>query len=407
MADPENWVNPLRGYAYDSFNPDVLSTAIVRDKKVVFASGTSYSILVIPGKTAMDPNYQYMSYETVKQLYELVKAGATVLLNEKPLYQSGLKKVAEAEFKRIIDELWKPGRNGEGFVNIGAYQEDTFKPLNLDRDLFVSDAGQNTYAKYIAYTHRKTTDKDIYFISNQLDKVRLLNFSFRIADLKSTPEFYDATSGRSWKAEDWSVADGRMEMQVKLEANASLFVSFDRNAEPAKPVAGKANFMELNTAQILTGDWNVSFDAAYGGPSKPVIFTELQDWSTSRDSLVKYYSGTAVYTKKFQFKLKRKAETWLDLGKVANIAEVKLNGVSCGVVWTPPYRVDISKALKNGSNELSIEVSNTWANRLIGDHRLPENKRVTWTTAPYKLSLEGKPLLEAGLLGPVMILTTK
>jgi hypothetical protein len=407
MADPENWVNPLRGYAYDSFNPDVLSTAVVRDKKVIFASGASYSILVIPGKTAMDPNYQYMNYETVKQLHNLVKAGATVLLNEKPLYQSGLKKVAEAEFQKTINELWKPGRNGQGFVNIGAYQEETFKKLNLDRDLFVADAGQDAYAKYTAYTHRKTIDKDIYFISNQLNRDRLLNYSFRIDKVKSAPELYDAVSGRSWKAKDWSVADGRIGLQVKLEANASLFVSFDRNADPAKPVAGKANFTELNAAQILTGDWNVSFDPAYGGPAKPVVFAALQDWSTSTDSLVKYYSGTAVYTKKFKFKNDKKAEIWLDLGKVANIAEVKLNGVSCGIVWTPPYRVDISKALKNGNNEIRVEVSNTWANRLIGDHRLPENKRVTWTTAPYKLSLEGKPLLEAGLLGPVMIQTTK
>jgi len=407
MADPENWVNPLRGYAYDSFNPDVLGTAIVKDKKVVFASGASYAVLVIPGKTVMDPNYQYMNYETVKQLLALVKAGATVLLNEKPLYQSGLKQIAAAEFKKTVDELWTAGPNGLGFVNIGAYHEDTFKKLNLDRDLFVAETGQNTYAKYIAYTHRKTVDKDIYFISNQLDKVRLLNFSFRISDVKAAPELYDAISGKSWKAADWSVANGRIELQVKLEANASLFVSFDRNAAPAKPIAGKANFEVFNIAQALTGDWNVSFDASYGGPSKPLILKQLLDWSTCTDTLVKYYSGTAVYRTVFQFKGDKQAETWLDLGNVANIAEVKVNGVPCGIVWTPPYRVDISKALKKGNNEISIEVSNTWANRLIGDHRLPENKRVTWTTAPYKLSLEGKPLLEAGLLGPVTIQNIK
>ncbi|WP_084290706.1 glycosyl hydrolase [Pedobacter nyackensis] len=405
MADPENWVNPLRGYAYDSFNPDVLSTAVVKDKKVVFTRGASYSILVIPGKTVMDPNYQYMNYETVKQLLALVKAGATVLLNEKPLYQSGLKQVKETEFKNVVDELWKPGRNGEGFVNIGAFQEDTFKALNLDRDLFVTEAGQTEYAKYIAYTHRRTIDEDIYFIANQLNESRLLNFSFRISDVKSAPELYDAVSGKSWKAGDWSVVDGRLELQVKLEANASLFVSFDRNAEPAKPVAGKANFEVFNTGQVLTGDWNVSFDAAYGGPSKPLVFAALADWSTSTDSLVKYYSGTAVYTKTFQFKGNKQAGTWLDLGKVANIAEVKVNGISCGIVWTPPYRVDISKVLKRGNNNISIEVSNTWANRLIGDQRLPENKRITKTNAPYRL--EGKPLLEAGLLGPVTIQTVK
>lgn len=407
MADPEDWVNPLRGYAYDSFNPDVLSTAVVKDKKVVFTSGASYSILVIPGKTAMDPNYQYMNFETIKQLLALVKAGATVMLNEKPLYQSGLKQVAEIEFKKVVDELWTPGKNGEGRVIIGPYQEETFSALGLERDLSIVETGQDAYAKHIAYTHRNAVDKDIYFISNQLDKSRLLNLSFRLNNVKTAPEFYDAVSGESWKAADWSLQNGRITLQVKLEANASLFVSFDRNAEPAKPVAGKANFAIFDTTQMLTGDWNVNFDAAYGGPTKPLVFKELQDWSTSVDSLVKYYSGTAVYTKTFQFKGNKHGETWLDLGKVANIADVKVNGVSCGIAWTPPYRVDISKAVKKGSNQISIEVSNTWANRLIGDERLPENKRVTWTTAPYKLSLEGKPLLEAGLLGPVTIQTKK
>ena len=71
------------------------------------------------------------------------------------------------------------------------------------------------------------------------------------------------------------------------------------------------------------------------------------------------------------------------------------------MVWTYPYHIDISKAVKNGDNKLVIKVTNTWANRLIGDHALPENKRITWTNAAYKL--DGKPLLPAGLLGPVTL----
>lgn len=405
MADPENWVNPLRGYAYDSFNPDVLSTAVVKNKKVVFASGTAYALLVIPGKTVMDPNYQYMNFETVKQLLALVKAGATVILNEKPLYQSGLKQVAEKEFKMVVDELWTAGKLGEGRVILGPYQEETFDALGLERDLLVTEAGQHAYAKHITYTHRKTESKDIYFIANQKDESRLLNLSFRIADVKTAPELYDAVTGKSWKASNWKVQNGRLVLQLKLEANASIFLSVDHHAEPAKPVTGKANFTTMDTVQVITGSWNVSFDPAYGGPSKPLVFTVLQDWSSSTDPMIKYYSGTATYTKTFQLKGNKQRETWLDLGKVANIAEVKVNGLSCGVAWTPPYRVDISKAIKKGSNEISIELSNTWANRLIGDQNLPEDKRVTWTNAPYRL--EGKPLLEAGLLGPVTIQMVK
>ena len=81
-----------------------------------------------------------------------------------------------------------------------------------------------------------------------------------------------------------------------------------------------------------------------------------------------------------------------------------VNGIDCGTAWTYPYRVDISKALKPGMNKIRIEVSNTWANRLIGD-TLSQEKRITWTNAPFRLA--GKPLLPAGLTGPVRIIELK
>jgi hypothetical protein len=73
------------------------------------------------------------------------------------------------------------------------------------------------------------------------------------------------------------------------------------------------------------------------------------------------------------------------------------------VAWTAPYRVDISKALKKGKNTIRIEVVNTWNNRLVGDSHLTKEKSVTYTAYPFKM--EGKPLLPAGLLGPVVIET--
>ena len=56
MADPEDWIDPLNGYAYDSFNPDVLMTMKVVNGRVVTPGGASYAVLVIPGKHPMNPN---------------------------------------------------------------------------------------------------------------------------------------------------------------------------------------------------------------------------------------------------------------------------------------------------------------------------------------------------------------
>ena len=87
------------------------------------------------------------------------------------------------------------------------------------------------------------------------------------------------------------------------------------------------------------------------------------------------------------------------------MAEVRLNGKSCGICWTPPFRVRIDHALQQGENLLEIAVTNTWANRIKGDHDSKTEKPVTTTTAPYRL--EGKPLLPAGLFGPVSISKTR
>jgi hypothetical protein len=112
-----------------------------------------------------------------------------------------------------------------------------------------------------------------------------------------------------------------------------------------------------------------------------------------------------VYKKEFIWKEKDAKKIWLDLGKIANIAEVSINGKDCGTLWTFPYKIDISEALKKGKNTIEIKVTNTWANRLIGDEKLPKEERLTWTTAPFRLQ-EGI-LLKAGLLGPVTIVKEK
>jgi hypothetical protein len=90
------------------------------------------------------------------------------------------------------------------------------------------------------------------------------------------------------------------------------------------------------------------------------------------------------------------------IDSIYNIASVKVNGIDCGTIWTAPYQVDISKALKEGPNSIMIAVINTWHNRLILDEALPPSKRVTWTTAPFRL--KDKPLLPAGITGNIKII---
>jgi len=89
----------------------------------------------------------------------------------------------------------------------------------------------------------------------------------------------------------------------------------------------------------------------------------------------------------------------LDLGKVNDIATVRVNGQDLGTLWLPPYRLDITSAVKPGANTLEVEVVNTWNNRLVGDAALPLEQRRTLLTAPTVR--KNSPLMPAGLIGPV------
>lgn len=411
MADPENWVNPLRGYAYDSFNPDVLNTATVKNGNVIFESGATYKILVFPGNMKMNPNYQYMSYETVKKLSALVKAGAKIIIGDKPLYQNGLKQVNKTEFDNLVNEIWDKKvppsfikKIGLGMVIKSPYYSEDFNKLGVEKDLEIRDIQDDVFdtppinSKKISYTHRQDSSKETYFITNQENKERYLFLSFRV--INKIPEFYDAVNNQKIDVKQWGTLNKRICLNIKLKANQSLFVIFENPTTETQSNKGN-NWPNFKTVQDISKTWQAKFDTTYAGPSKPIIFNDLTDWTKNPDSLVKYYSGTAVYTKNFNFTGNKKDKMWIDLGEFSSIAEVKINGINCGTLWTAPHRLEITKALKQGNNQIEIEISNTWANRLIGDSKLPEDKRLTKTTAPFRL--EGKALNPAGLLGPVVI----
>lgn len=393
MADPENWIDPLRGYTYDSYNPDVLMASKIVGGKIESSAGTSYRLLVLPGAYRMSPTGNVISSTTANKIKELYKDGATILINE-----PGQQKVKEgAGLKNLIDVLKTPGAKGK-IIN-GPYTDSSFDAIGIGQDLLAIHASGKTI-EGLAWTHRQDANNDLYFIANQQDSVLQFNLSLRIKD--KVPELWDPLTGEVRKNISWRKEGIRTVIPLQLAPNASVFVVF---TSPSNGVVKSVvkNWYSYQNVQSINGSWSVRFDTSFGGPAKPVVFDQLTDWSKHSDSAIQYYSGTAIYSKNFSWNGKAQERLFLSLGKVANIATVRLNGIDCGTAWTYPYSIDITKALKKGNNQLTIEVTNTWANRLIGDLRLPESKRKTWTTAP--LRLEGKPLLEAGLLGPVEIVS--
>lgn len=402
MADPADWIDPLHGYAFDSFNPDaLLHAATVRNGRIELPGGASYGLLVLPGATPMNPDPGAVSAAVARKLLELVKAGATILIDPATNYHSntlenanGEDSIVKSVFRQLLSGRTSnhPGQFithlGLGRVIIGPWTHSSLDSLGLHPDVV-------TNSKSITYTHRRLADGiEIYFLSNQSDQAIDTTLSFRTSS--RMPEFWDPVTGEIATPANWRLNTNTTYVQCPLQPHGSLFVVF------RKPTTG--HFGETRpephpkTVAILTGPWSVQFDTAFGGPAMLQQIGYLQSWANSPDSNIHYYSGPAIYTKTFQWTGTKK-HLYLDLGAVHDIATVTLNNIGCGTDWTG-NDLNISMAVHVGKNELKITVTNTWNNRLIGDGHLPEDRRRTWTSAPKR---PDGPLLPAGLLGPVRI----
>ena len=146
-----------------------------------------------------------------------------------------------------------------------------------------------------------------------------------------------------------------------------------------------------------------SIHAWLGRARRPTTFwTGWRSWTESADPGIRYYSGTAKYSRQIVIPgsmLRPGQQLYLDLGEVREIAQVRLNGQSLGLLWKKPFQVALTASAKPGSNQLEIEITNFWPNRLIGDQQLPPEKRFTRTNIT-KFRADS-PLLPSGLLGPV------
>ena len=415
-TDLSQWVNPMNGYQYDSFNADVLlNRAKVEKGKVTFGGGIEYGALLFPGSRRMAPN-KIISLAAAEKILKLVKEGATVFIDEKPIDTPSFQSDLEAKkWQAVVDELWTKGKEtnkneqgstswklGKGTVIVLPFLDTDFAKIGIKPDVLFSDAKNNDRGS-IAWTHRKSEIEDVYFLSNQIQEKRELKVSFRITG--KIPVWYNPVTDKSSELANWKIENGRTSVSLILDKNQSGFVIFKEETQNTSG-KGTQNNADFETVQTLDENWEVQFDAEFKGPKEVVKINKLFDWSTSTNDQIKYYSGTAVYKKDFVWKGRNTDKIWIDLGTIANMAEVIVNGKDCGTIWTFPYKTDISQALKKGKNTIIIKITNTWANRLIGDQKLPEKERLTWTTAPYRL-VEAENLLKAGLLGPVTLESEK
>jgi hypothetical protein len=386
---------PAPGYDHDNCNLDALLTRVgVKNGRLVLPDGMSYRILVLPDDSPVAP-------EALNKIAELVEGGATVV-GPRPSREAGLVTAEKkAKFDALAARLWtgdsRDNHLGAGRVIAGETPAQVLRKMNIPPDFEYTGLSARGELDWI---HRRAGETDIYYLASRWDPKEQVACFFRVCGKQ--PELWNPVTGEIRSSAAFRQEAGRTIVPLEFDPRGSVFVVFRKPISPYAQGAASSNYPVIVPRSELTGPWAVSFDPKWGGPAE-ATFDSLVDWTKRAEAGIRYYSGTAVYRKQFNLTSLPAAgeKLLLNLGEVHEEASVRLNGADLGVVWTRPPRVDITRAVRAGKNDLEITVVNLWPNRLIGDAGLPPENRFTETN--IRKFVPTTPLLLSGLLGPVKL----
>jgi hypothetical protein len=393
------------------------------------------------------------------------------VVGRKPTRSNGLTDYPrrDEQVKQLAGDVWGPcdGETvkqrdyGKGQVVWGLELRDIFKSRGIGPDFRFFAATDDASVDYI---HRRVGQDDIYFVSNKNMRWEEVDCVFRVQG--KTPQLWMPDTGEIVKQVVYRQQDGGVRVPLRLPPAGSVFVVFRageaegspqitsvrRNGKTIFPLSpgvkrqpGAMDVVARNEGEVtllarrrgdylfetakgerakveapnppppleISGPWEVRFPKGWGAPASK-LFPKLISWTDDSEDGVKYFSGVATYVKQFDVPaelLESQGRLLLDLGTVKYVADVTLNGQQLGILWKPPFRLDITDAAKPGKNRLKIEVANTWSNRLVGDTKLPESDRYCRTNMKRSLTWRQQwkdtPLLESGLIGPVRLLSQR
>ena len=370
------------GYKFDYCNPDALLTRISVNNKGEWATpdGISYRVLWVPESKRMMP-------ETMEKILDGVRKGAKAAFAALPESISTMRggSAMQARFGKALAAM-QASKN----IYVGRPLEFVLAAEKIAKDLVAED---------MVWNHRRSDDADWYFVSPARQNEGFVgDVGFRCA---GEVEIWHPETGLSEKVHSASVKDGRTWVPLALAPHESRFVVFRRGGkletETPRTVVSAAN-----DVTALAGPWKVLFPEGWGMPSEMMI-EALKPWKElGTTTEAKAFSGTADYLIDFTVdKVDANTIVLLDLGRVESLANVEVNGKDLGDVWSQPYRIPLTGAVKVGRNTLKVSVTDTWYNRLVFDAGQSEADRRTWTIAgPQKDS----PLRDSGLIGPVRII---
>ena len=458
------------GYEWDKCSKEIIINKITFDgKKLVLPDGMSYIVLMLAPKKAVDLSVLKKVELLVNAGATVVSPRPEQVsgLSGFPESDRELKVITDRLWGKIDGKSVTENKVGKGRIIWGVDINKVLAGMNVIPDFTFKSNQPKTALDYI---HRSTNTEEIYFVANRFARKGIDDFEFRYLTNSpdryeqvecafrvtgKVPQLWNPKTGEISDVLTYREENGQTILPLHLEPEGSVFVVFkeakaekhittiekdgkslfpinlldtketpyiDAIRKDGKPTImvyaqGKYNMTwsdgmqqtifeaKAPVTKEITGKWNLHFDPKWGGPDHLEI-NELKSWIKFDEPGIKYYSGTAYYSKSFALtsdEIKNRQVT-LDLGNVQEMASVKINGKQLQVMWSSPFKFDITSHVKPGNNDLEVEVVNLWPNRLIGDAKLPVEQRLTKTNINKFNGKDGDTFLrESGLLGPVKI----
>ncbi|MBQ7179872.1 MAG: hypothetical protein IJR87_01110 [Bacteroidaceae bacterium] len=376
---PDQFTPFPEGFKYDYCNTDALLNRIsVKDGQWVTPEGIRYDLLWIPQTGRLLP-------QTVERIAQLVAAGGSLAAAPAPSSATLSSTEREAwRFRHASTQIWGAASPLAPRVFTGSL-EQAIRQLGLKPDV------KPTALKWM---HRQADGADWYMVCPAEEQ----SFSGEVA-------FRQTGRAEIWNPMNGSVTpvaartDGEYStIRLDLKRGQMFFIVFrhDGTQTAEVPAATEPRLCASPAA------WTLTFPAGWGIDA-PLTLNELQPWKDlPLSGEGKAFSGTATYETTIQLDAKDKRHRYtLDLGKVEEIAVVRVNGHTTDTLWAEPYETDITAYVRRGQNKVSIQVTSTWFNRLVYDAGLPEEQRRTWViNGPGK----DNALRPSGLIGPVKML---
>ena len=281
----------------------------------------------------------------------------------------------------------------------------------LMKDCRTPDLTLSPATPEIGFIHRKLPGANLYFVANTSNESKHVRAQFR--DTAKYAEIWDGFTG------DFSGIPDPRNIVLDLAPYESriIFFSDSATAPPSQP-------QQRETVRAdLSQQWKVKLD----GLGISMDMDRLASWSDNPKT--KYYSGLATYQKTFELTLttsnreqssfsisvsapgchfpsppgEHNMKAYLE-APIREAAQVYVNGKLAGVLWRPPFRLDVTPYVREGTNELRVVVGNTAINALAGQP-LPDYRllRARYGMLFVPQDMENLQPLPSGILGPVTL----